>query len=182
MHRLVACLALVAALLAGPVTAFEDPERTWSHKAWHVAFTAGACSLWTGSDGSGTFELTFGRGGVDGAAHYLPIVYSNLPLPLREEDGYEILIDGQPSGFGPEMWFYDGPDAYGRYMVGAALTGGFVPDLVEAFRQGNALAIRVTPMGKAAYVADAFSLAGFSAAYLKASEWCQFDPDALLRS
>lgn len=173
---------LAASVLAAPAGALTDPERTWSHKDWSAAFEAGRCAISTGGDGAGNFEIQFEMGGFNGEASYLPIVYSNLPLPLRPEDEFEILINGAASGFGPEFGFYDGDDGYGRYMVGAALTGGFVPDLVAAFRRGDHVAVRVIRQGEAPFVIDEFSLSGFTANYLKISEWCHFDPDNLFRS
>ncbi|MER0236775.1 hypothetical protein [Fulvimarina sp. MAC8] len=175
-------LGLTLTAMAGPAFAADGPERSWSRNAWTAEFEAGECRLRTGSDGKGDFVISFQMGGFDGAADYLPIVYSNLPLPLRKDDTYEILIDGRATEFGSEMWFYDGQDAFDRYMVGASLTGGFVPDLVDAFRQGDTVAFQVEPNGKAPYIADDFSLSGFSATYLKISEWCHFDPDNLFRS
>jgi hypothetical protein len=170
------------ALTATSVVAMDNPERTWSHKDWNAAFEAGQCTIWTGGDGSGTIEIRFDMGGFNGDFSYLPIVYSNYPLPLQPDDEYELIIDGRISEFGYEMMFFDGPDAFDRYMVGASLTGGFVPDLVRAFRKGNAVAVQVGRFGETPFIADAFSLSGFTATYLKIAEWCHFDPDNLFQS
>lgn len=173
---------LALAISGSSALALDNPEVTWSHKDWRAGYEGGRCAIWTGGDGAGTFEISFETGGYNGSASYLPIVYSNYPLPLREDDEYELIVNNRASGFGSELWFYDGMDGYNRYMVGATLTGGFVPDLIATFRRSDTLAIQIWPTGKAPYIADDFSLSGFTATYLKISEWCAFDPDNLFQS
>lgn len=184
MHFLAGLFVLACAVMfsPGPALGFSENEQVWSYKDWHAQFSKDRCTLSTGGDGSGRFVLSFDMGGFNTQAAYRPIVYSNYPLPLRQNDKFEIYIDQIQSVFGAEMWFFDGPDPYGRYMVGAGLTGGFVPSLVDRFRRGNAISIIVRPYGRAAFVSDSFSLSGFTATYLKAAEWCRFNPNNLFRS
>lgn len=180
--RSLAAALLAASAFAAPAGALTDPERVWDHKDWRSAFQAGQCAISAGGDGAGRFEISFDMGGFNASARYLPIVYSSMPMPLKPDDEYEILINGAVSDFGSEFWFYDGDDGYGRYMVGASLTGGFTPDLIEAFRRGDHVAIRVMRVGEQPFIIDEFSLSGFTANYLKVSEWCHFDPNNLFRS
>lgn len=177
-------LALSGILLAcgAAAPALEAPERWWSHGDWQAEFQAGTCEIRTGGDGAGVFRIQFQMGGFDGDATYLPVVYSNMPAPLTADDEFDLIIDQRVTDFGSELWFHDGNDPFGRYMVGASLTGGFVPDLVAEFRRGNRAALRISSPGAHPYIAEDFSLAGFSAAYLKISEWCHFDPDNLFQS
>ncbi|SNR61395.1 hypothetical protein [Puniceibacterium sediminis] len=174
--------ALIFALGGTSVSAMDDPELVWSHKEWSAGYEMGRCAIWTGGDGSGIFEIEVDMGGYNASASYLPIVYSNYPIPLREDDEFELYIDHQMSDFGPEMGFYDSMDSYGRYMVAAGMTDGFVPDLIGTFRGANSVAVEVLHYGEPPFVADEFSLSGFTATYLKISEWCRFDPNHLFRS
>ena len=180
---LASALLLAIAATAGPsAAAMDNPERQWSHKDWYAEYKDGHCAISTGGDGSGRFSIELEQGGLNGSASYLPIVYSSEPLPLREDDGFALIIDHNVTDFGDEMSYYDGPDPYGRFMVGAALTGGFVPDLIAAFRKGNAVSVQVKHSGEPARIVDDFSLSGFTAAYLKIAQWCDFDPDDLFES
>lgn len=173
---------VLLAMATTPAAAQDGPERQWSHKEWHAEYKDGHCAISTGGDGSGWFRIELEEGGLNGSARYLPIVYSSEPLPLREDDEFALIIDNSLVGVGEEMSYYDGPDADGRFMVGAALTGGFVPDLITAMRKGNDLSVRVEHRGEVTVVVDDFSLSGFTATYLKIAQWCDFDPDNLFRS
>ena len=176
-------LLLAFASMAGPsAAAMDNVERQWSHKDWFAEYKDGHCAISTGGDGAGRFSIELEQGGVNGSASYLPIVYSSEPLPLREDDEFALIIDHDVTDFGDEMSYYDGPDPYGRFMVGAALTGGFVPDLIAAFRNGNAVSVQVKHNNEQARIVDDFSLSGFTATYLKIAQWCDFDPDDLFRS
>ena len=174
--------ALFMALAGMSASAQANPERQWSHKDWHAEYKDGHCAISTGGDGSGWFRIELEKGGLNGSASYLPIVYSSEPLPLREDDEYALIIDHSVTAFGEEMSYYDGPDPYGRFMVGTALTGGFFPDLVTALRKGSDLSVRVKHRGETERIVDDFSLSGFTATYLKIAQWCDFDPDNLFRS
>ncbi|MGY9047286.1 MAG: hypothetical protein ACKVKF_09550 [Rhodobacterales bacterium] len=175
-------VALILTLFGTSLVALERPAQIWDHKDWHASYEQGRCAIWTGGDGAGTYEIAFDMGGMNASARYLPIVYSNLPLPLQPEDEFVLIIDHHMSQFGSEMSVYDGRDSYDRQMVAAGMTAGFVPDLVVALRQSESVAVQVMRDGEAPFIADDFSLSGFGASYLKISEWCQFDPNALFRS
>ena len=177
-----ALLLTIAGTAGTSVAAMDNPERQWSHKDWYAEYKDGHCAISTGGDGSGRFSIELEKGGLNGSASYLPIVYSSEPLPLREDDEFALIIDHNVTDFGDEMSYYDDPDPYGRFMVGAALTGGFVPDLIAAFRKGNAVSVQVKHSGEPARIVDDFSLSGFTAAYLKIAQWCDFDPDDLFES
>ena len=112
--------ALFMALAGMSASAQANPERQWSHKDWHAEYKDGHCAISTGGDGSGWFRIELEKGGLNGSASYLPIVYSSEPLPLREDDEYALIIDHSVTAFGEEMSYYDGPDPYGRFMVGTA--------------------------------------------------------------
>ena len=174
--------AVMFVFVATSVVALDNPEKRWSDKAWHAEFQEGRCAIWTGGDGSGTFEIEFSMGGFNASARYVPIVYSNYPVPLRIDDELELIIDGRISGFGYEMSVFDGHDSFGRYMVEASMTGSMAPDLIPPFRASSDLAVQVQHAGEAPFIADAFSLSGFTSVYLKISEWCHFDPNNLFRS
>ncbi|WP_339691337.1 hypothetical protein [uncultured Parasphingorhabdus sp.] len=173
---------VLLAMASAPASAQDNPERQWSHKDWHAEYRDGRCAISTGGDGSGWFRIELEKGGLNSSASYLPIVYSSEPLPLREDDKFALIIDNSLVGVGEEMSYYDGPDAYGRFMVGASLPGGFVPDLITKMRKGDNLSVRVEHSGEVNVIVDDFSLSGFTATYLKIAHWCDFDPDNLFRS
>ncbi|MEH6700886.1 hypothetical protein [Parasphingorhabdus sp.] len=173
---------VLLAMASTPAAAQDSSERQWSYKDWHAEYKDGHCAISTGGDGSGWLRIEFEKGGLNSSASYLPIVYSREPLPLREDDKFALIIDNSLVGVGEEMSYYDGPDAYGRFMVGASLTGGFVPDLITKMRKGDNLSVRVEHSGEVNVIIDDFSLSGFTATYLKIAQWCDFDPDDLFRS
>ncbi len=160
----------------------DGPEKEWSYKDWRVELKGGRCALSTGGDGDGFFRLEFGMLGFDAAAIYQPLWYRSEPMPLEFEDGVAVVIDGRDSGFGDEMAVFDGRDEWDDYFRAAALTTGYVPDLVETLRRANRIAFVVFRPGRAPAVYDDLSLSGFTAVYLKASEWCRFSPTALPRA
>lgn len=172
-------LAAVFALLAVPAAA----EDYWEWKDWRLERVEGRCAIWAGGDGDGAFRLEFGAGGFDPAALYEPVAYNTEPLPLELTDSLALLIDGRDDGFGDELFVFETEDPFdGRPVRAASLTAGFVPDLVAALREGGRVAFVVFREGREARVYDDLSLAGFTAVYLKAAEWCGFAPEALPRS
>lgn len=164
-------------LLAGWATAEE--ARDWAHKDWRTEMREGRCSIHAGGDAEGSFRLEFGRGGFDAAAVYHPLWYRSEPQPLEMDDGFEILIDGEPIWLGDELFAYDGTDEYGDYFRAAALTSGFVQELATALRAGGRIGFVVLREGREPRLYDELSLAGFTANLLKAAEWCGFDAEAL---
>ncbi len=169
---------LLASLYCVPAStgmALSDPEKVWKHKDWRASYSHGRCRLATGGDGDGTFEITLDERGYNADVSYLPITYSNLPPALQQGDLFSLLIDGRNSGLGPEIAYFDGMDPYDRFMVGASLTTGFVADLVDFFRQGTTATFIVSRPDEHAFAPDTFSLAGFSATYLKIVEWCHLE-------
>lgn len=177
--RFTVIAAAAATLIAASSIALAD--QSWSHKAWSVSKDGRTCTLRTGGDGDGFFSLTFATGGFDPSAVYRPLMFRGYPPPLDLADEINVVIDGKTTFFGEEMGVYDGTDEYGDYFRAAGLTAGFVPDLADALRKGNTIAFqRVRP--EETRTIDALSLSGFTAALLKASDWCKFDAKKLPRS
>ena len=156
-------------------------EQSWSHKAWSVAKEGETCTLRTGGDGDGFFSITFKNGGFDPSATYRPLMVRGYAAPFELSDDIDVAIGGKTTVFGEEMAVYDGTDTCGNYFRAASLTAGFVPDLTDALRKGNTIAFqRICPAETRTI--DTLSLSGFTAALLKASDWCKFDAKKLPRS
>lgn len=103
------------------------------------------------------------------------------PAPLELSDDIDVAIESKTTVFGEEIAVYDGSDTYGDYYRAASLTAGFVPDLTDALRKGNTITFRrICP--EETRTIDTLSLSGFTAALLKASDWCKFDAKKLPRS
>ncbi|MFN3259305.1 MAG: hypothetical protein ACE37J_01980 [Pikeienuella sp.] len=165
-------------VLAGWASA-EGAERDWAHKDWRAEMRGEVCSIHTGGDAEGSFRLEFDRGGFNAEAIYHPLWYRSEPQPLDFDDGFEILIDGEAIWLGDELSVYVGADEYGDYFRAAALTSGFVQELATALRAGGRIGFVVLRAGREPALYDELSLSGFTANFLKAAEWCGFNPDAL---
>lgn len=174
---LACCLAMV---LSSP-PAHAEKEKRWSHKAWQVTKKDTRCTLSTGGDGDDYFRVSFANRGLDAAVDYEPLIIRGYPVPLSAGDEVELRIDGKPNWLGEEMSTFEDKNEWDEYRIVATLTTGFVPELVEALRRGNELEVGKTDASGSRTLAK-FSLSGFTASLLKASEWCRFDPKKLPES
>lgn len=166
----------VAGVLAAPAQA---DSSFWEHGAWRVHMTdTGACELRTGGDGNGALLFSIGENGYDGVLSYIPVWFRHDPLPLDVYDEIALIFDGTPTWLSDEMAVLQGTDAFGEPTVEASMTNGFAAETVAALRDGDVVEIGVTHEG-AFRIFDTYSLSGFTAVWLKAAEWCSFDPDAL---
>lgn len=176
--------AFASILLAGvPVPGSAD-DLYFERKDWRASFDGQRCRIWTGGDGSGTVAISIDPLGYNVGLDYDAVVYRGYPSPLTQDvDEVDLMFDGRPAGLIGEMYVHQGYDAYNHPTAGAALTAGFVIDAIRQMRAGSRLDVfrsnyRTGERG----VIDSFSLSGFTATYLKISEWCRFHPDHLPQS
>ncbi|WP_118133528.1 hypothetical protein [Oceanicella sp. SM1341] len=187
--RVLAALLLPGLLaLAGAAPAAERRELAyWEHGSWRVAMIEQVgvdirqCEVFTGGDGNGSLRITVGEGGSDAALTWLPVWFRGMEQPITLDDEMVLLLDGQESPLSGAMEVFEGPDEYGEPSVDASLGSADVPEAVRALRAGNVLVAGARREG-ALRVIDTWLLDGFTAAWLKASEWCGFDPRAAFRA
>lgn len=181
--KILAAAHLALAAMAGAALAFPaDPDRTWRHKDWSAAQYGRVCVLWTGGDGHGSFRVRIEEGGYNADIVYEPIWARGYHEPVGFEDEFSVYIDGRETDYGPEMAVYDGEDEWGEYFRRVGMTTGFTPAMIFEMRRGGRLAMQVDKPGQAPAVYDDFSLSGFTASFLKVSEWRRFHPDRLFQS
>ena len=116
-----------------------------------------------------------GEGGADAAFVYTPVLFRGLPQPLVPQDRLALLVDGQDSPLARRMEIVEWHDQWGDFVVDASLGGPDVSVAVRALRAANTLIVGRMEAG-GPQVLDTFLLSGFTATWLKASEWCRFDP------
>lgn len=177
-------LALLSLCLISPGHGAQAHERSlssWSHGAWSVdllenaAFGYRSCRVSTGGDGSGTLALRIGEGGADATFSYTPVWFRGMAPPLHWDDKMALIFDGQPSPMADKMEIVTFTDAGGESIVDAALSNGYVADTVGLLRASNTVIVAVGRDGVTSPY-DTYLLTGFTATWLKAAEWCGFDP------
>lgn len=159
----------------------------WDRGVWHVALTENvqwnqrSCVVWTGGDGAGTFSVHVGEGGGDASVSYIPVSYRGMPSALDTADSAAMLIDGRATWLGYEMELGGLPNDWGSYNPDAGLSNHLVAETVQELRAGNMLQMGGVQNGHT-QIYDEFGLTGFTATWLKASEWCRFNPNKTFQS
>ncbi|NIZ08013.1 hypothetical protein [Pseudooceanicola sp. HF7] len=177
-------LALGLALLLPSLAAHANQRELayWTHGNWNVALVENiehdirTCRVWTGGDGIGTVSLTVGEGGFDAAFSYQPVTFRGMAPPMELDDDVMMIFDGQESWIAEEMEIFGWYDDSGIYQVDAALSNYLVAETVQSLEAANTL-LMGTHRGGQSHVIDSFLLSGFTATWLKAADWCGFDPD-----
>lgn len=185
-RNVVMALAGLLALLwsaAGMARAGTVTVDRWSHGAWHVRFFAnpdfpgfGGCEVWTGSDGAGVFGITVGEDGVDASLSYVPVAPRGYPSPLIDGDFVSLIVDGQVIPVSQELEIYELENEFGEWEVSADAGNSGVAGTVRSLRAGGVMEVGVTRQGQMT-IYETYALTGFTATWLKAAEWCGFDPD-----
>ncbi|WP_196941917.1 hypothetical protein [Pseudooceanicola algae] len=159
----------------------------WGHGNWQVRkventhFQMRNCEIWTGGDGIGTLRLTVGDGGADASLTYQPVVFRGMPLPMTDQDDFLMLFDGKPNWIAAEVTISEWVDDWEMFRVDASLSNEGVAEAVQNLRDANTLLVGTQGRGKP-HVIDTFLLDGFTATWLKAGEWCGFDPEKRFRT
>ncbi len=173
-------LAALLAVAASPSFAEEVQLAYWEHGSWRVALVEDtqwnmrSCRVWTGGDGNGTLALHVGDGGADASFSYEPVTFRNIAPPMTLDDEMVLMFDGQESWIADELTVSEYYNDFGDFVVDASLSNSFVSETVKELRAGNTVIVGVR-RGGAPKVFDTFLLNGFTATWLKASEWCRFN-------
>jgi hypothetical protein len=170
-------------VLVSPVARAEVVQLDhWQHGAWRVALTEDtaygvrACRVWTGGDGLGTVSFHVNDRGGDATLAYEPVWFRGMPPPFDWNETVGLVFDGQSSGIGPALEIVEWVDEWGAQRMDASITNALVAEAVALSRRSNTLIVTVAGDGPTR-VNDTFLLDGFTATWLKASEWCRFDAD-----
>jgi hypothetical protein len=165
-------------LLLSSVCMASSPQE-WSHKDWRVEVSGSRCLMRAGGDGEDYLLVGFDKDGYNAAFTYEPLIMRGAPVALSKTDEIILFVDGQENWLGEEMFVSEGENEYGEYSIVASLTSGFVYELTMLLRKSGSLEVRKRQADGAVSTLATFSLAGFAATYLKAAEWCKFNPDQL---
>jgi len=170
------CLVSFSAQAAG--------DQFWEHKDWKVFSERNAqgkklCTAMTGGDGSDMFYVVAAAGG-DISIYYREQTYRGMKPALKKEDSIVFRFDDKKQTEYDDVQVFLGVDAEGIPLATANLPGGWSAEVIRTMRASSSVnVLRDNPKtGKRALVGK-FSLAGFTATLLKASEWCGFDASKL---
>ncbi|WP_424931543.1 hypothetical protein [Amaricoccus macauensis] len=168
----------IAAALFG-LSATPASASYWEKGHWRVQTTdTGSCEVRTGGDGNGSLSLHVDPKGFNATLVYEPVYFRGEALPLRDTDEISLIFDGEESWLSSEVFVSEGTSDWGEPSVEAIMTTGFIGDAVAELRASNTLIVARMREGEAR-VFDTYLLDGFTANWLKAAEWCDFDPRAL---
>lgn len=181
------CASFVAMASAGPIE-IEVEVRAWDHGAWNLRTYAApgrpglaGCEVWTGGAGAGVFSIHMGNGGADASVSYVPVTVRGLPTPLTPDDTVLLIVDGRPLALPEELDVFAFENASGEWEVSADAGNLAVADTVRALRAGTMMQVGVTHANSLAIHED-YPLTGFTATWLKAADWCGFDPGKTFRT
>jgi len=175
-------LALFLSLAMLPAQAAAD--QFWEHKDWKVHSERDAkgkkvCTATTGGDGSDMFHVVATAGG-DLSIYYQEQTYRGMKPALNKSDAIVFRFDDKKQSVYDDVQVFLTVDAEGIPQATAGLPSGYSAEVIRTMRASSSVSVlREHPKtGKPALVGK-FSLAGFTATLLKASEWCGFDANKL---
>jgi hypothetical protein len=145
---------------------------------WRSATENGAI----GGDGGNSFEVSANAPG-DISLLYREQTSRGIKPALKKNDSIAIRLDDKKQSTFDDTRVTVGVDADGIPVATVGLPGGYSAEVVRAMREATSLLIlSEDPRTRKQVVVQKFSLAGFSANFLKLSEWCGFDPNKLKTS
>lgn len=157
-------------------------SQYWDHKDWRAMADSNMrgefeCRAWTGGDGNDSFVLVATRSG-EVTVYFDEATARGYPTNLQEADTVQFVVTTpRPMLFDDVSVLVD-IDEEGIPLAHAGTPDGYTPELVRALRAGHTVRLeRENPSTGVYEVVSEFSLSGFTANYLKVSEWCGFDPD-----
>lgn len=149
----------------------------FEHGDWATVKIGQVCHVYTlrsSRDTSGTLVFSFLEKGYNPSFEYRYAPYpGETGSPWDANDTVVLSVDGEETWLGDEMT--TGWDSHGDF---ASLTSGFVSDVIAMVRGARTnveVAFDRAELGEQ-WIYGQFSAVGFTAAVVKAGEWCQFDP------
>lgn len=177
-----ALLALLLSLALLPAQAADD--QFWEHKDWKVFGERNAkgkkvCTAMTGGDGSDMFHVVAAAGG-DISIYYQEQTYRGMKPVLNKNDAILFRFDDKKQTVYDDVSVFITVDAEGIPQATANLPSGYSAEVIRTMRASSSVSVlRENPKTGKPVLVSKFSLAGFTATLLKASEWCGFDANKL---
>lgn len=175
-----ACLMLITFTV--PVVALAGDEF-WDYKQWRsFAETAEGgqrqCLAMTGGDGDDRLNVeTTPAGGFE--VYFDEQTYRGMVPNLQARDRLVFELDTTPPTRATHVTTTLGYDEDGIPTARATVAGAEATALIGAMRAASTLTVtRANATPERPPLVAEFSLAGFTANYLKASEWCGLQPVA----
>ncbi|MEH6445301.1 MAG: hypothetical protein V7784_15510 [Oceanospirillaceae bacterium] len=173
----------------------KENHQQQNYKAWTASIntiqdSAGtwitSCRIYTGGDGVSTIGAEISAGSVGlrtmPTVDFRETIYRGYGRILQEQQKVTWVVNAKNQKFsyrGDTYTGYDDADfPYAINSIQGNLDDGKTLELFRAFAKGNTVTLYDDDSGKALHTA---SLSGFSASYLKASEWCRFSPENVLK-
>lgn len=179
------CLfALLLGLASAPTLAQAGKDLSWEYKDWHSSTEISGkgkktCQASTGGDGDDFLVVSATPGG-DISIHYREQTYRGTKPALAKTDAISFRLDDKKQSVFADALVTLDVDAEGIPVAIAGLPSGDSPAMVAAMRSATSVTVwRENPRTRKAAAVHKFSLAGFTANFLKLAEWCGFDPNQL---
>ena len=185
-HTLVFSLAICVA--SKSVAAEKVTFERWSYGAWtvrkyeYVEFDSYGCEVWTGNDGgAGVLAIDVNDGGAEVTITYTPANLRDSAGPMTPGDSVVLIVDSLILPISTKIEVGAFQNDWSDSEFSALAHNAFVTETIDALRAGDLVEVGVQHAGQF-MIYDVFSLYGVTATWLKASEWCGFDPDRPLVS
>lgn len=186
-------LLALTMVMAASTTSFAAPEIL-TYNDWQVFIDRTdtgedlrvACTIQSVTIGEDGREWRLHTGSSNGDArppHYFAGVYLDeqvkpgMQPSVTPGDTIAVVIDGQDKDYVPVETVQDDRGAYVTRIV--LTQGGSNADMLRAMKQGSSALFRVETGGQPRPAFQNSSLRGFTAAYQKMSEACQFESSDL---
>jgi hypothetical protein len=173
----------------------KENHQQQIYKAWTVSIDTtqdsdgewiSSCRIHTGGDGVSTIGAKVSAGSVGlrtmPTVDFTETIYRGSGRILKEKQKVTWVVNAKNQEFsygGDTYTGYDDTDfPYAINRIEGNSDDGKTLELFRAFAKGNNVTLYDDDSGKALHTA---SLSGFSASYLKASEWCSFSPENVLK-
>lgn len=173
----------------------KENDQQQNYKAWTASINTTqnsdgewitSCRIHTGGDGVSTIGAEISAGSVGlrtmPTVDFTETIYRGYGRILKEKQKVTWVVKAKNQEFsyrGDTYTGYDDTDfPYAINRIQGNLDDGETLELFRAFAKGNNVTLYDDDSGKALHTA---SLSGFSASYLKVSEWCSFSPENVLK-
>ena len=171
-------------LLAAATWPVQANDQFWEHKDWKLYGERDAkgilhCNATTGGDGDPMFNVSARMGG-DISIYYQEQTYRGMAPVLKKTDNIVFKLDDKAQTLYDDVQVFIDRDDDGIPRAIASMPGGYAAEVTRNMRRSSSVSVlREDPKSKKLVLIHKFSLAGFSAVFLKASEWCRFNADKL---
>ena len=177
-----ALLSLSLCLISMP--AFARAEQTASYKDWYMFSERDAkglkhCVMMTGGNGKDAFFVDSYPGGYSTVFYEEVVPYGDKYVTTTNDEFIFQFDDGKQTSFDEIRTMIEARKGI-VYRPWAKLAINSSADAIELMRNASSVSVmRKNGNIRTPVLVRKFSLAGFTALFLKASEWCGFDAGKL---